>query len=192
MGIKPKISLYCEGCAYQTNFLPRRKASRRLRDHRCKNQPGDLDNKPEKTPMIAIAGDLTQMDEKTLGNTNEVTSTDVSESGSCMEVDGDEEWMRDYEEMEEEDMGDWVMINQEGDITKRYCQMFTTRPDWTTDHLTGMTRSLPSCERLDKIIGTGPVTTPLNTNGHIDPVARLESFRALKLSRLESFRVLKC
>ena len=26
---------------------------------------------------------------------------------------------------------------------------------------------------------------------HIDPVARLESFRALKLSRLESFRVLK-
>ena len=27
---------------------------------------------------------------------------------------------------------------------------------------------------------------------HIDPVARLESFRALKLSRFESFRALKC
>ena len=26
----------------------------------------------------------------------------------------------------------------------------------------------------------------------VDPVARLESFRALKLSRLESFRALKC
>ena len=30
-----------------------------------------------------------------------------------------------------------------------------------------------------------------NRFNHIDPVARLESFRALKLSRLESFRVLK-
>ena len=32
--------------------------------------------------------------------------SDVSESRSCMEVHGDEEWMRDYEEMDEEDMGD--------------------------------------------------------------------------------------
>ena len=85
---------------------------------------------PEKTPMITIAGDLTHMDDKTLGNTNETTSTDVSQSGSCMEVHGDEERMRDYEEMEEEDMGDRVMINQEGDITKRYCQMITTGPDY--------------------------------------------------------------
>ena len=29
-------------------------------------------------------------------------------------------------------------------------------------------------------------------NFDVDPAARMESFRALKLSRLESFRVLKC
>ena len=57
-----------------------------------------------------------------------------------------------------------MINNQEGDITKRYCQMIITRPDWTTNHLTDRTRSLPSCERPDKIVGTGPVTTPLNTN----------------------------
>jgi hypothetical protein len=54
-----------------------------------------------------------------MGNINDTTNTDVSESGSCMEVYGDEEWMSNYEEMEEEDMGDRVMINQEVDITKR-------------------------------------------------------------------------
>ena len=42
--------------------------------------------------------------------------------------------------------------------------MITTRPDWTTDHLTGMTKSLLSCERSVKIGGTGPATAPLNTN----------------------------
>ena len=80
--------------------------------------------------MNAIAGELTQKDKKgsvpdpadgkTLGN--DTTGTDVSKSGSCMEVHGDEEWMRDYKEyqMEEEDMGDRVMINQEEDITKKY------------------------------------------------------------------------
>ena len=99
-----------------------------------------------------------------MGNISDTTSTDVSESGSCMEVHRDEEWMSNYEEMEEEEMGDRVMINQEEDITNRYCQMITTRPDWTTDHLTGMTKSLLSCERSVKIGGTGPATTPLNTN----------------------------
>ena len=81
--------------------------------------------------------------------------------------------MRNYEgyQMEEEDMDARVVIYhcQDGGITKRYCQMVTTRPDWTTDLLTGMTESLPDRERPgkigrrpDKIGGTGPVTTPLN------------------------------
>jgi hypothetical protein len=55
---KPKISLSCKGGAYHTNFPPRRNASRRLRDHRHKNHPGDLGDETEKTPMIATAGDL--------------------------------------------------------------------------------------------------------------------------------------
>jgi hypothetical protein len=114
--------------------------------------------------MIAKTGDLTQMDDKTTGNTNDMTSRDVSKSGSCIEVDGDEEWIRDNEEMEEEDRGDRVMINQEGDITNRYFQMITTRPDWITDH---------------KVIGTGPVTTPLNTNGKTVKLSEFENYRAI-------------
>ena len=65
----------------------------------------------------------------------DTTSTDDSESGSYMEVHGDEEWVRDYEEMSEtntwsrdtadrsdghhmdgEDMIDRVVISQEEDI----------------------------------------------------------------------------
>ena len=70
-----------------------------------------------------------------------------------MEVHGDEEWVRNYEgyQMEEEDMDNRVVIDQEGDITERYCQMVTTRPDCTTDHLTGMTESMPSRRRHGKI-----------------------------------------
>ena len=44
-----------------------------------------------------------------------------------------------------------VMIHLEGDISKRYCQMVTTRPDCTTDHFTGMTESMQSFRRHSKI-----------------------------------------
>ena len=98
-----------------------------------------------------------------------------------MEVHGDEEWVRNYEEMseadtwtrdttdlgeghyvEEEDTNDRVVINQEGDIIERYGQMVITRPDWTTDHFTGVTESSPRRERPGKIGGTGLATSPLN------------------------------
>ena len=82
-----------------------------------------------------------------------------------MEVHGDEEWVRNYEgyQMEEEDMDNRVMIDLEGDITERYCQMVTTRQDCTTDHLTGMTESMPSRRRHGKIDGTGQITPPEQT-----------------------------
>ena len=107
------------------------------------------------------------------GVTNDTTSADVSESGSCMEVHGDEEWMINYKEMEEEDMGKRT-INQEGDTSERCCRMITTRPDWDTDHITGMTRSMLSCERPDKIVGIGLVTIPLNTNFGTDDTGETE------------------
>ena len=77
-----------------------------------------------------------------------MTTTDVSESGSCMEVHGDEEWVRNYEGYQ---MDNRVMIDLKGDITERYCQMVTTRPDCTTDHFTGMTESMQSFRRHGKI-----------------------------------------
>ena len=98
-----------------------------------------------------------------------------------MEVHGDEEWLRNYKDMseadtwprdttdrgeghymEEENMNDRVAIDQEGDIIERYGQLVITRPDWTTDHLTGMTKSYPRRERPSKIGGTGLATSPLN------------------------------
>ena len=77
-------------------------------------------------------------------------------------------WTRDTTDLgeghyvEEEDTNDRVVINQEGDIIGRYGQMVITRPDWTTDHFTGVTESSPRSERPGKIGGTGLATSPLN------------------------------
>ena len=84
---------------------------RRLRNHRRMNHPRDHDNDPEKTIIDEIAGEAIERDlrgkapdpadDNDLEHVPDTTSTDISESGSCMEVHGDEEWVRDYEEMSE-------------------------------------------------------------------------------------------
>ena len=79
-------------------------ARKRLRNHRRKNHPRDSDNDPEKKFMDEIAREAEQVPD--------TTSTDVSKIGVCMEVHGDEEWVRDYEETEEQNHG-----MEEGDKT---------------------------------------------------------------------------
>ena len=153
-------STYYKVSKQQSARMHARSRRGKLRDHRPKNHPGDLDDEPEENPIIMIAGDFTQKDDNTVGKINDTTSTDVHESVSCMEVHGDEEWLCNYEEMEEEDMGDRMIIDQEGDTTKRCCQRITIRPDWDTSHFTGMTRSMLSCERPDKIVETALAPIP--------------------------------
>ena len=83
-----------------------------MRNDRHKNPPRDPNNNPEKTLTDVIAREAVQRnhegkapnpaendDMEYLPDTN---ITDDSKSGSCMEVHGDEEWVRDYGEMRED------------------------------------------------------------------------------------------
>ena len=93
-----------------------------MRNDRRKNPPRDPNNNPEKTLTDVIAREAVQRNHEgkapdpaendDLEYLSDTNSTDDSKSGSCMEGHGDEEWVRDYEETEEQNHG-----MEEGDKT---------------------------------------------------------------------------
>jgi hypothetical protein len=97
--IKPKMSLSCRNCIYQTNYLTRSMAKRRLHNHRCKNHPRDPNNNPEMVVTIGMAREAVQRNHKgkvpnppendDFENVPDTHSSDDSKSGSCMEVHSD-------------------------------------------------------------------------------------------------------
>ena len=101
--IKPKVSLSCKKCTYKTNYL-----SRKWQEGDC-TITGIRTSNPKEVVTDGMVGGAMHMnheknapdptDDVVFEYVPDTNSADDSESGSCMEVHSDKEWVRDYEKM---------------------------------------------------------------------------------------------